>query len=270
MLTIRDLHVRYDHRTVLDAVDLDAFRSQNLAVIGPNGCGKTTLLRAITGVVAPARGDICIDGQPIADLRAADRASRIAVVAQNAALPDGFTAFEIALMGRTPHLRLLQSESRRDLQIVQTAMRRTDCWPLRERPVHQLSGGERQRVLIARALAQEPDLLLLDEPTSHLDIQHQVETFQLLRALCDEQRLAVIAVVHDLTLAAMFADRMVLLHEGRAVAQGAPKDVLRSEVLERVYGIPVRVLADPDTGRPIIVPRAPVALTSAHPEGAAI
>lgn len=270
MLTIRDLNVCYDDQTALDAVDLDAFRGQILAVIGPNGCGKTTLLRAITGVVACTRGEIRIDGEPIARMRSGALADRIAVVAQNASLPEGFSAFEIALMGRTPHLRLLQSESRRDLQIVQTAMRRADCWHLRERPVHQLSGGERQRVLIARALAQEPELLLLDEPTSHLDIQHQVETFQLLRELCDEQQLAVIAVVHDLTLAAMFADRIALLHEGRAIAEGTPLDVLRSDIIERVYGTPVRVLTDPDTGRPIVVPRTAAGFAGTRTAGAAV
>jgi iron complex transport system ATP-binding protein len=265
MLTIRNLSVNYGERAVLNGVDLDAFGSEILAVIGPNGCGKTTLLRAITGMVRSTGGAIHLNGQPVVKLHAAELARTIAVVAQNANLPDGFTAFEIALMGRTPHLRLLQSEGRHDMQVVQTAMRRADCWHLRGRPVHQLSGGERQRVLIARALSQEPRLLLLDEPTSHLDIQHQIEAFRLLRSLCVEQGLAVVAVVHDLTLAAMFADRIALLHEGRTVAAGDANDVLRPEIIERAYGIPVRALQDPDSGRPIIVPASPM-MSGAEPQ----
>jgi iron complex transport system ATP-binding protein len=174
-------------------------------------------------------------------------------------LPERFSAFEVAMMGRTPHLRLLQSEGARDIRIVREAMERADCWDLRSRPVDELSGGERQRVVIARALAQEPDLLLLDEPTSHLDLAHQAETFRLVLALCRERGLAAIAVVHDLTLAAAFADRIALLHEGRIVADGEPGAVLTEDAVARVYGIAVRVLRHPATGRPVVVPDAAVA-----------
>jgi len=181
-------------------------------------------------------------------------ATRIAVVAQGAPLPERFTAFELALMGRTPHLRLLQSESRRDVETVRAAMVRTDCWQLRDRYVEELSGGERQRVVIARALAQQPQLLLLDEPTSHLDIQHQVATFGLMLELCREDDIGVIAVVHDLTLASMFADRIALISDGRIVANGTPDDVMRVELLEDVYGMARRVLSHPVSGRPVVVP----------------
>jgi iron complex transport system ATP-binding protein len=170
-------------------------------------------------------------------------------------------------MGRTPHLRLLQSESRRDVDITRAAMERADCWELRDRPAHEMSGGERQRVLIARALAQEPELLLLDEPTSHLDVAHQVETFELVRGLCREQRLAAIAVVHDLTLAAMYADRLALMSDGRVVADGAPSDVLRAETIEEIYGVRVRVLPHPGTGRPVVVPDATAPALYAAGEG---
>jgi iron complex transport system ATP-binding protein len=135
-------------------------------------------------------------------------------------------------------------------------MERVDCWHLRDRPVDELSGGERQRVVIARALAQEPDLLLLDEPTSHLDIAHQADTFRLLDELRTERALAIVAVVHDLTLAASTAGRIAIMHEGRIVADGPPSDVLREPAIERVYGLPVRVLSHPETGRPVVVPSA--------------
>ncbi|TAK67659.1 MAG: heme ABC transporter ATP-binding protein [Dehalococcoidia bacterium] len=263
MLTVRSLTASYGARPVLRGLDLDASRGELLAIIGPNGCGKTTLLRAITGVLA-YDGEIAIDGASVREQRPAALARRVAVVTQGATLPSGFSAFDVALMGRTPHLRLLQSEGRHDVAIVRAAMERTDCWALRERPVEELSGGERQRVVIARALAQEPQLLLLDEPTSHLDVQHQVDTFALMIELCRERELAVVAVVHDLTLAALFADRVALMSGGRIVASGAPADVLTAEAIASIYGMSVRVLSHPDTGRPIIVPEALPAATAAQ------
>jgi iron complex transport system ATP-binding protein len=157
-------------------------------------------------------------------------------------------------MGRTPHLGLLQSEGPRDLAVVRAAMERASCWDLRARRVEQLSGGERQRIVIARALAQEPDLILLDEPTSHLDLQHQVEAFLLITELCREQSLAALAVVHDVTLAATFADRVAFMTGGRIAACGHPEEVIHAGLLHEVYGIDVRVIAHPVTGRPIVVP----------------
>jgi iron complex transport system ATP-binding protein len=256
MLTIRELYAGYDGQSVLRNVDLVATRGELLAIIGPNGCGKTTLLRVVSGVLAFERGRVEIDGIDVRGIRPAAMARRVAVVAQGAGLPERFSAFEVALMGRTPHLGLLQSEGAHDIDVVRAAMQRADCWHLRSRPVEELSGGERQRVIIARALAQEPDLLLLDEPTSHLDIQHQVDTFRLTLDLCREHRLAAVAVVHDLTLAAMFADRLALMADGAIVACGAPSEVLVPELIERVYRLGVRVLEHPTTGRPIVVPDA--------------
>jgi iron complex transport system ATP-binding protein len=254
MLQVRDLHAGYGRRRVLDGVDLDIARGELVALAGPNGCGKTTLLRVVTGVHGALSGTVIIDGTDVREMKHAVLARRVSVVSQTAVLPEGFTALEIALMGRTPHLRLLQSESLRDLDITREAMERTDCWRLRDRPADELSGGERQRVVIARALAQEPDLLLLDEPTSHLDIAHQADTFRLLDELRTERQLAILAVVHDLTLAASAAGRIAIMHEGRIVADGPPADVLREPAIERVYGLPVRVLAHPDSGRPVVVP----------------
>jgi iron complex transport system ATP-binding protein len=254
MLTVRALHAGYRNRPVLHDVDLEAPDGELLALVGPNGCGKTTLLRAITGVVTPAAGHIAIDGDDTTRARPEALARRIAVVAQGAPLPDGFTAFDVALMGRTPHLRLLQSEGRRDAEIVRAAMQRADCWDYRDRRVDELSGGERQRVVIARALAQEPRVLLLDEPTSHLDLPHQVATFRLMRALCAERRIAVVAVVHDLTLAGAFADRVAMMADGRIVAFGGPAHVLQPDTIAAAYGMHVRVMPHPETGRPIVVP----------------
>jgi iron complex transport system ATP-binding protein len=256
MLDVRAISAGYPGRPVLREVDLHVERGAMLALIGPNGCGKTTLLRAISGLLPFERGTIEIAGDDVRAIPKDALARRVAVVAQAAPLPARFTAFEAAMMGRAPHLRLLQWEGRRDARIVRQAMERSGCWALRDRMVDELSGGERQRVIIARALAQEPDLLLLDEPTSHLDLQHQVEAFRLVRELCAERALAVVAVVHDLTLAAMFADRVAMLAGGRNVATGVPEEVLQAERIEAVYGVRVRVLRHPVSGRPIVVPDA--------------
>jgi iron complex transport system ATP-binding protein len=265
MLAVRDVRAGYRSRDhsgdrpgdrpgdVLGGVDLDVAAGELVALIGPNGCGKTTLLRAITGALPLRAGAITIDGAPLASLAPHALARIVAVVPQGAALPAGFTAFDVAIMGRTPHLRLLQSEGRRDVAITRAAMERADCWHLRARYVEELSGGERQRVVIARALAQQPRLLLLDEPTSHLDIAHQVDTFALMQDLCDRERIAVLAVVHDLTLASTVAARIAIMSEGAIAAAGAPGDVLREDTLSRVYGTAVRVLSHPESGRPVVV-----------------
>jgi iron-siderophore transport system ATP-binding protein len=273
MLEIRGLHAGYKHRAVLRGIDLRVERGELVAIAGPNGCGKTTMLRAISGVHAYDAGTLSIDGAPVREMNAAQVARRVAVVAQGASLPERFSAFEVALMGRTPHLRLLQSEGERDVKIVREAMQRADCWELRSRPVDELSGGERQRVIIARALAQQPDLLLLDEPTSHLDLAHQSDTFRLVLALCRERSpardagVAAIAVVHDLTLAAAYADRIALMHDGGIVADGAPGDVLTEDAIARVYGVRVRVMRHPRTGRPVVVPDAATAEESSRVGG---
>lgn len=256
MLELRGVEAAYGARRVLRGIDLRVAAGELVAIAGPNGCGKTTLLRVASGARAAERGDVLLEGQRVGDIPARRLAQRVAVVTQAAALPDRFSAFDVVMMGRTPHLRLLQSEGGRDIEVARAAMLRTRCWDLRGRPVDELSGGERQRVLIARALAQEPRLMLLDEPTSHLDVAHQVETFRLLRELCAAAGLAAVAVVHDLTLAATFADRIALMAGGRIAADGAPADVLRAEAIERVYGVRVRVLAHPRTGRPVVVPDA--------------
>lgn len=268
MLKIDDVHAGYGTHRVLDGVALEVDRGEIVALLGPNGCGKTTLLRVVTGVHTAASGSVSLDDADIATMAPTEVARKVAVVAQSAPLPEGFTSLEVVLMGRTPHLRLLASESARDVEIARNAMRRTECWDLRHRYVHELSGGERQRVVIARALAQEPSLLLLDEPTSHLDIQHQVETFRLMLSLCRERRIAVLAVVHDLTLAAAFADRVALMERGRIAAVGAPAAVLHANAIARVYGIAVRVLTHPDSGRPIIVPDVEASMIAAPIEAA--
>jgi iron complex transport system ATP-binding protein len=180
----------------------------------------------------------------------------VAVVPQEPLLPEAFTALECVLMGRTPHLKLLENEGARDFQAAHAAMKVTNTWELADRAVGQLSGGERQRVVVARALAQKTPVLLLDEPTAHLDIGHQASVLGLMRSLCREEGKAVLAVVHDLTLAAAYCDRLVLLRPGGSVvADGSPREILRAELLAEVYGARVDVFPHPATGRPVVAPR---------------
>jgi iron complex transport system ATP-binding protein len=257
-LRVSSLTVAYEsagrHIVALHSVDLELRCGEVMGLVGPNGSGKTTLIRAATGGLRPQSGSVSLQGEDMGTLTARDIALRVAVVPQSPVLPDAFTALECVLMGRTPHLRLLENEGAADIEIARRAMLATETWQLASRPVGELSGGERQRVLVARALAQDTAVLLLDEPTAHLDIGHQASVLRLMRALATGEGKAVLAVIHDLTLAARFCDRLVLLHAGEVVADGAPGDVLRADLLRRVYDASVDVFPHPQTGRPVVAP----------------
>lgn len=260
LLQVRDLGAEY-HRNgrshaALRGVSLSVAPGEILGLVGPNGSGKTTLIRAVVGAIKPVAGEVRVLGQDVSGLSQRERALRAAVVSQEPLLPGAFTALEIVLMGRTPHLRLLQNEGGADLAAVERAMRATKTWDLAHRPVGELSGGERQRVVVARALAQEAPLLLLDEPTAHLDLGHQAAVLDLVRNTSREGHRGVLAVVHDLTMAARYCDRLVLLAAGAVVGQGSPEDVLRADILSGVYGVPVDVFPHPRTGRPVVAPSA--------------
>ena len=253
-LDVRNLTVAYGARVALRDVSLSLPVGELLGLVGPNGSGKTTLIRAVSGVVAPQAGGVSLDGDDALRLSPKEVALRVAVVPQNPQLPPAFTALELVLMGRTPHLKLLQGEGQGDLRAARRAMLATDSWELAGRRVGELSGGERQRLLVARALAQETPLLLLDEPTAHLDVGHQAATLRLMARLCRSEGKAVLAAVHDLTLAAQFCRRLVMLNQGRVIAEGSPGEVLTRERLRQVYGTSLHVLSHPVTGRPVLAP----------------
>jgi iron complex transport system ATP-binding protein len=241
----------YDHKFVVADVNLDVRPGEFVGLIGPNGAGKSTLIKLLSRVLAPQRGRIWLDGHKLDDLKPDEIARRVAVVPQVFDLPAGFTALEIVLMGRTPHLGWLQPESARDLDIARAAMRATGILHLAARAAEQLSGGERQRVVIARALAQEPEVLLLDEPTAHLDVQHQVQVMEIAQRLKQERALAVLGVFHDLNLAAQYCDRIVLLKDGAVYAAGAPASVITGDALRAVYGIEMCVFPHPRNHLPV-------------------
>lgn len=255
MIVFEDVVVRYARRDVpaLDGVSLGAPRGHLTAVVGPNGSGKSTLVRALVGRVPLARGRILVDGTSLADTARRALATRVAVVTQREepAFPLGVRDY--VALGRYPHLGLLRSPSREDRAAVDQAIAVTETERLTTRAITELSGGEWQRVRLARAVAQGGDAIVLDEPTTFLDVGHEMAVFELLSRLARERR-AVLLVSHQLNLVARFADHMVLLHGGRGAAAGTPADVMQGEVLERVYEWPLVVTRDPAVGAPALVP----------------
>lgn len=253
-LRVDDLWFSYGGVPVLTGISFEVEYGQMLAVIGPNGSGKSTLLRAISGVVSPQRGKVFVGEEDAARLKPADQARKVAVVSQNPTLPGAFTVLDVVLMGRTPHLGLLGREGPKDLAAARWAMEVTETWPLAHRRVGELSGGEQQRVVIARALTQEPKVLLLDEPTAHLDINHQKAILDIVVGLCEDCGLAVITVFHDLNLAAQYCPKLLLLFNGRVHAQGSPSQVLTAEKIQEVYGTQVSIVPHPLTALPAVLP----------------
>ena len=245
------LNFKYQIKEVLKAVELEVTGGQFLGILGPNGSGKTTLIKNICGLLTPEEGEISIDQQSVKAFSKRSLARRIAVVHQGGAADFDFKVEEVVLMGRYAQIGRFQSERPIDFEAATQAMKLTGTWTLRDRSIKSISGGERQRVLIARALAQETDILLLDEPISHLDIKHQMEILSLCRKLALEQGMTVIASLHDINMAARFCSEIVLMKSGTVVSIGTPRAVLTPDRMRDVYGIDVTVMGNEV---PIIVP----------------
>jgi len=256
-LRFETVRFAYREAPVFDALELALAAGEVTAVLGPNGTGKTTLIRLAAGSLRPGAGRVLLEGRDLASIPAAARARAVAVVPQESRPAFDFTAREVVRMGRAPHLGLLGIETRRDVEVVDESMRRTAVSDLSDRPFLDLSGGERQRVIVARALAQEPALLLLDEPTAFLDLRHRLLLYDLLTRLNRDTGLTLLIASHDLDLAARFADRIVLLHSGKVAADGPPTEVLTPEHLRQVYGVEAEVRVDASTGRPHVIPLSP-------------
>jgi len=237
---------------VVDGIEAAVARGEWVALIGPNGAGKTTLLRAIARLV-PFAGSIALEGRDTNELHRAELSRLLAVVPQEPSTPPWMTVAEYVLLGRTPHLGTLAKEGKRDREAAARALARLDLLEYRERRLGTLSGGEKQRVVVARALAQEARIVLLDEPTAALDIGHQQQALELLDVLRGESELTLVAAMHDLTLAAQYADRMVLLDRGQVAADGVPRDVLTEAAIARHYGASIDVV--PVGGRIAVIPR---------------
>lgn len=233
--------------TLLDGVSLRADRGQFVGLIGPNGAGKSTLLRTISGILRYRRGAVSLEGADLQTLSSREIASSLALIPQIAPYTYGFTSMELVLMGRYPHLGRFQIEGKEDDRIARDAMRMTETEQFADRTLDTLSGGERQRVFVARALAQQPRILLMDEPTANLDVLHQLKVLDLVRRLVDDG-LTAIAAVHDLNMAARYCDKLVLLSGGRVLAEGTPSEVLTPDTIASAFGVKSAVYQDPITG----------------------
>ncbi|WP_417675225.1 ABC transporter ATP-binding protein [Pseudodonghicola sp.] len=246
--------LRYQDRLVSQDLSLAIPDGAFTAIVGPNACGKSTLLRALSRLLAPREGQVILDGQDIAARAPRDVARRLGLLPQAPLAPDGITVADLVARGRFPHQSFLRQWSPEDEVAVAGAMAATGVSDLADRPVSDLSGGQRQRVWIAMALAQETPILLLDEPTTYLDLSHQVELLELLAALNAQGR-TVVAVLHELNLAFRYASHLVAMRDGRVVAEGAPQEIVTEALIDEVFGLSALIQPDPVSGRPMVIPR---------------
>ena len=250
MIEVDSVFFRYHQDWVLQDVSFQVRKGEFIGVIGPNGSGKTTLLKILYRLLSPQQGEVLFDHLSLKKMSRREIAKKIAVVAQETYPAFPFRVIEMVLMGRYPYLGHLMFESPKDLEIAKKAMEWTETLPISQRPIDELSGGERKRVFIARALAQEPEMILLDEPTSNLDIHHQVEFLDLVLSLNREKGLTILMASHDLNLASEYCDRLILLQNGKIYKMGPPEEVMTRENIEKVYGCGVWVDRNPVSGMP--------------------
>ncbi|MGW7367400.1 ABC transporter ATP-binding protein [Streptomyces sp. NPDC054841] len=255
-LTAESVTLAYDQRVIAEDLSVEIPDNSFTVIVGPNACGKSTLLRALSRMLKPSQGRVLLDGQAIHSMPAKKVARTLGLLPQSSIAPDGITVGDLVARGRYPHQGLLRQWSREDERIVQESMAATGVAELADRYVDELSGGQRQRVWIAMALAQQTPLLLLDEPTTFLDIQHQLEILDLCGELHETQGRTLVAVLHDLNQAARYATHLIAMRDGKIEAEGAPGDVVTAELVEQVFGVRSQVIDDPETGTPLVVPLA--------------
>jgi len=252
-LAVENITLGYNHSPVVNNLSFELMPGEMVGLIGPNGCGKTSIIKAISRILALQSGMIKLNGEDMHRLPRGKLAKTLGVVPQSPYIPDTFTVSEVVLLGRTPHLGMFRTESAHDLAIAWESMRQTGVETLAERRMGELSGGERQRVTIARVLAQEPSAILLDEPTANLDISHQKDILRLIRGLCREKKLLVLIAIHDLNMAAQYCDRLILIKKGQIFANGTPWEVITPENIREVYGTDASVTLHPQNSRPVML-----------------
>ncbi len=254
--------LQYDARTISEDLSVAISDGSFTVIVGPNACGKSTLLRALSRLLPPVRGQVVLDGHSIRNLAAREVARRLSLLPQSSSAPDGITVEDLVARGRYPHQSFLRQWSRADEAAVRTAMAATRITELAGRTVDELSGGQRQRVWIAMVLAQETGILLLDEPTTYLDIAHQIELLDLLAEL-NRQGRTIIAVLHDLNQACRYASHLIAMRDGRIIAEGAPADIICEDLIETVFGLPSIIIPDPVSGTPLVVPKGRMSTSKA-------
>ncbi|MGE7391301.1 ABC transporter ATP-binding protein [Streptomyces sp. NPDC004126] len=255
-LSAENVTLGYDQRVIAENLSVEIPDNSFTVIVGPNACGKSTLLRALSRMLKPAAGRVLLDGQAISSLPAKKVAKTLGLLPQSSVAPDGITVADLVSRGRYPHQGLLRQWSAEDERIVVESMTSTGVAELADRAVDELSGGQRQRVWIAMALAQQTPLLLLDEPTTYLDIQHQLDVLDLCAELHETQGRTLVAVLHDLNHAARYATHLIALRGGVVVAEGPPAEVVTAELVEKVFSVRCQVIDDPETGTPLVVPAA--------------
>lgn len=248
----------YKDQKVLNQLDIEIPEGAFTAVVGPNGCGKTTFVKQLIKSLKPQGGELILFGKPLSSYSYKALGKIVAYVPQATQIGFDFTVEEVVMMGRYPHLKRFQSEQNHDRDIVAKAMKATGVWDLRKKFANELSGGEQQRVVVARALAQEPKLLILDEPISHLDLHHQVELMELIRGLSKEEGITVLAIIHDLNLAMDYSDFVMMMHDGKVHSFGEPRETISAANIRNIYNLDVCMIENPVTGNPHVIPRAAI------------
>ncbi|MFD0271317.1 ABC transporter ATP-binding protein [Streptomyces sp. NPDC127106] len=267
-LTAQNVTLGYEQRVIAENLSVEIPDNSFTVIVGPNACGKSTLLRALSRMLKPAAGQVLLDGQAIGSMPAKKVAKTLGLLPQSSVAPDGITVADLVARGRYPHQGLLRQWSKEDERIVLESMASTGVAELADRSVDELSGGQRQRVWIAMALAQQTPLLLLDEPTTYLDIQHQIDVLDLCAELHENQGRTLVAVLHDLNHAARYATHLIAMRGGKVVAEGPPAEVVTAELVEKVFGLRCRIIDDPETGTPLVIPAARTSARTARAEAA--
>lgn len=252
-IKINKLNWSYGDTKILTDISLDISHGKFTGIIGPNGSGKTTVAKLLSKLLDADSETVYIEGKDLSDIKISELAKKMALVPQSSDIDYEFTVYEVVMLGRTPHIGRFQRESAVDFDIVKKAMKDTDTWQYRDRYINQLSGGERQRVIIAKALSQEPKILILDEPVTYLDVHHQLNLMELIKKLSEERNITIVTILHDLNFALKYCDYVIMLNEGKIYKHGIPEDVVTKEHIKNVYDIEVNMISHPVTNSPHIV-----------------